>query len=177
MPQEVQVSLNCRNCDSPISPNEIFCANCGYPENGTVEQRNKFESRIGTKKRLLTSVKKEVRKAKVTLIVLGCIAALSGLYFTFITIDLALSISNCIIAIFYLGLAVWSDKQPFGAILTALILYGTLILINAAIDPSTLIRGVLWKVIIIGILIKGLNSGNEAKKVMKELEDLGVKSE
>lgn len=172
-----RLSSVCSNCKSSISENEKFCSECGFPENGSDEDRGKFRSRVGAKKRLLKVVQKEVKRAKSTLVVLGVLSALVGVLYGFVIEagDVATLVIYSIIAVIYFGLAIWSDKQPFAAILTALILYGTLIIVSAIFDPATIVSGIVLKIIIISFLIKGLKSGNEAKKVMKELEELGIK--
>ncbi len=172
---EDSANLSCSNCGSTVKPEEKFCSNCSYPHNGTDEERGQFQSKIGAKKRLLKVINKEVRKAKNTLIFLGVVNIIFGIIFGLLGDDIALVVGSAILAIIYFGLAIWSDKQPFGAILTALILYGTLILLQAAVDPSTIFQGIVLKIIIIVLLVKGLNSGLEAKKVMKELDELGIK--
>jgi hypothetical protein len=72
--------------------------------------------------------------------------------------------------VIYLILAAWSNKNPFGAILTAFIIYITLIVINAFFDPATIIQGIIIKIFFIGALIKGTRSAKEAEGFKKELE-------
>ena len=166
--------LSCLHCSSPVGIDEIFCSNCGYPQNGSEEQQSKFYRKIDAKARLLKIVEKEVKKAKTTLVILGVLNAIAGIVYGFISEDvLSLAVSS-ILAIIYFGLAIWSDKEPFSAILTGLIIYGSLILIQAVLEPISIFSGIIWKILIIALLVKGMKSGLEARRVKSELADLGV---
>lgn len=175
-PEEHPVeSGTCSNCNSPISPEEVYCSNCGYPENGDEKEKDKFQRRIDAKKGLLKEVKKEVKKGKNTLIVLGILNAIAGIYYGFVVEDVLTGVIEGILGIVYLGLSIWSDKQPFGALLSALILYLTLVLLLAILEPVTIFQGIIWKILIIGFLVRGIKSGHEAKNIYKELDELGIK--
>jgi hypothetical protein len=68
------------------------------------------------------------------------------------------------VALIYLALAFWSDKKPFIALLSGLLLYLTLIIISAVFDPISLVKGFIWKIIIISYLGKGLYSAFYSQK-------------
>jgi hypothetical protein len=77
---------------------------------------------------------------------------------------LAELLAGGIIFLIFLGLGFWSQSKPQVAILLGLLVYLSLIILSAIIDPSTLARGVIVKVVIIIFLGKGLNSARELKK-------------
>jgi len=72
----------------------------------------------------------------------------------------------------YLILAAWCNKNPFGAILTAFVLYISLMVLNAFLDPVTLFHGIIIKIFFIGAFIRGTRSAQEAQTLMTELEKL-----
>lgn len=72
-----------------------------------------------------------------------------------------------IVGFVYLGLFFWAKTNPFGATLTALIIFVTNILLSAAIDPSTVAKGMILKVIIIFALLSGVRSGLAFKRLGK----------
>lgn len=168
------VEVSCENCQATVAADEVFCPACGFPQNGTEDQKQQFKNRIHVKKKLLREVEKEVKKGKNTLIVLGILNGLIGLYYAFFLEDIGAMVVQMIVAIIYIGLSIWVDKQPFGALLSALILYLTIVLILAVIDPVTIFSGIIWKILIIGFLVRGIKSGHEARNIYRELEDLGV---
>lgn len=82
----------------------------------------------------------------------------------------ARSIETGIILLFVLlfaGLAFWTKKKPFAALLTALILYGSLLILDAVFDPSTIYKGLILKIAIIVSLITGLRNAKEAQDLRK----------
>lgn len=175
-PESSPQKTSCSNCTENIAIGEVFCPNCGFPENGTEKERNKFESRINAKKNLLREVEREVKRGRNTLIFLGILNGLAGLYYGFILEEIAVCVAQIIVAIIYLVLSTWVKKQPFGALLSALILYLTIVLLLAVIEPISLASGIVWKIVIIGFLVKGIKSGHETRNIYRELEDLGIKS-
>ncbi len=65
----------------------------------------------------------------------------------------------------FIALGFWTKKKPFYAIITALILYGVFILINALLDVSSLYRGIIFKIVVISYLIKSLSDAREAQQM------------
>ena len=83
----------------------------------------------------------------------------------FFSLDsIGILITNGILSIIYLVLGSYTSKKPLMAILLGLLLYLTTIIISAIFDPSTLIRGIIWKILIIGYLGKGVYSASSIKK-------------
>jgi hypothetical protein len=79
-------------------------------------------------------------------------------------------ISGGIIVLFagiFAGLALWTKKKPYTAILCALIFYIALIGIAAIMDPTTIWQGWIWKIVIIILLILGLRNGKESQDMME----------
>ena len=60
-------------------------------------------------------------------------------------------------------MAVYTKRKPYYAIVAALCLYAAFIILNAVIDISTLYSGVIFKIIIIVLLVKGINNAREAQ--------------
>jgi len=61
-------------------------------------------------------------------------------------------------------MAYWSQKKPFAALLSALLLYLMVIAINAIVEPTTIFKGILIKIIILSFLIKGVSSAHQGAK-------------
>lgn len=74
-----------------------------------------------------------------------------------------------IVAGIFAGLGFWAMKNPYPAILTALIFYCALILLYAAIEPVSIMRGIILKVVIIIYLVKGLKNAREAQRLKEAL--------
>ncbi len=81
-------------------------------------------------------------------------------------------IDLCIWGAFIAGFVIlgfWTKKKPYSAIVGALILYALFIILNAALDITTLYKGIILKVIIIVLLIKGLNDAREAQRMQEQM--------
>lgn len=67
-------------------------------------------------------------------------------------------IVNLILAAVMVALAIWGRRAPLAAILIAAATYAVVIVTNAIIDPVTIGQGLLVKIIIIVLLIKGIKA-------------------
>ncbi len=67
----------------------------------------------------------------------------------------------------FVCLGFWSKHKPYYAIISALILYGLFIGINAIADTSTIFSGLIFKIIIISLLIKGLSDAKAAQEMQQ----------
>ena len=75
-------------------------------------------------------------------------------------------VAGLILSSIFAGLALWVKKKPFPAVVSALAIYVLLLMLVAVEDPSNLIRGVLFKVLIIAALVRALKAVMAAEKVV-----------
>ena len=80
----------------------------------------------------------------------------------------ALLITNAVVAIIFLLLGYWSEKKPLAAIISGMTLYILVQILAAIDDPLSILKGIIFKVIVISYLIKGLLSALEAEKIKKQ---------
>lgn len=109
---------------------------------------------------------KHIRYARILLYVIAGIQIMSLFMLPtmeevelFITIGLGIGV-----AIAFVVLAIWSIKNPYKALLTALILYLAIILLNTALDPSSIIKGIAIKVISVILLFNGYRNAKEDRE-------------
>lgn len=164
----------CHYCKSKgLTDLDKFCPNCGFPQKGSQTSMKNFIWNVNNKHTLLDKQKKAVSKARNILFGLsGLFAFFAILLGALIQKDIIILSSNFIVAFIYLGLGLWSRKNPFPAILTGFFVYITLIVINAAIDEKTLIQGILMKAFIIGGFVYGYKGVKESTELEKELESI-----
>jgi hypothetical protein len=175
----------CYYCKSTgLTEADNFCPNCGFPQKGNQAQMKRFIWTINNKHTLLENQKKAVNKARYILFGLaGLFTLFSILLGAVLKFDLATLVSNFIIAAIYLGIGLWSLKNPFPAILTGFFLYITIIVINAILDPVSIFSGLLIKGFIIGGFIYGYKGVKESEALEEELasikkaKDLAVPNE
>lgn len=162
--------LTCENCNAQVVSTVKFCNSCSFPVTGSEDDKRSFRLSIGSKKRQVKDALEKIKTCKTIIYILAGILFITGLVVGFVQDDYASMIVNLCISLLYLILAAWSEKNPFGAILTAFIIYITLILINFFVDPATIFSGLLFKILFIGAFVKGVRSAKEAKDILVELE-------
>jgi hypothetical protein len=110
--------------------------------------------------------------ARKWILAVGIIYVLSAMLMTAIAGDamldeerklvLGVSLALCLI---HVGLWWWARTAPFPAAVVALVLFVTLQLINAALDPSTIIKGIVIKILFLVALIRAVQAGAEANRL------------
>ncbi|MEQ8626388.1 zinc ribbon domain-containing protein [Ekhidna sp.] len=173
----LETNLTCSNCQKPINESDTYCGNCGFPENGSDEEKNKFHYRIKLKTDVVKDAEKKIKNVKTLLFVLAGLNILLGFYFIFIldsNLTFADGVGLLISALVFIGCAIWVNKQPLMGVLAAFGFYLFLQVLAAVVDPSTILQGLLLKIIIIGVFIKGINSARDAKKYREQLAEMGA---
>lgn len=113
--------------------------------------------------------KTEVTKARNALFIIGGFYVLMGFAEAFLLDghELLFGIIDWIIAGVFIGLGFWTNSKPFVSLLIGLIFYVCLVLLFFAVEPETILRGIIWKVVIIVVLVKGIMNAMEEEKNKK----------
>ena len=164
----------CENCRNHQSIEKKFCSSCSFPVQGTDEEKYNFRLRLSSRKRLLKDAEGRMKSARTMIYVAAGLFLVSGLIAFFTSDDYATLLVSLIICVVYLILAVWSSKNSFAAILTAMIIYLTIQLINVIAAPESLFSGIILKIIIIVAFAKGIKAALEAKNLLGQLDKLGA---
>jgi len=162
----------CRCCLEHINESDQFCKTCGFSLQGTEEQQNNFIYERGYKKMQVNELTNKASRAAVTFYIIAGLMLLSGIVMFFMNAQNDESSANLIvygiISVLFLLLGVWSNKKPVAAIICGLSLYVVLILLQAAVDVSTIANGLIIKIFIIAGLVKALTSALEAERIKKQ---------
>ena len=153
----------CSLCKTEIELDSVFCGSCGFPENGTDQQVNIFHRRLSFNKNQKREADKKIKSARNTLYVLAGITILFSTIQFFSHQDTATLITGYILGVIYILLGSWTSKKPLMAVLLGLLLYVTTIVISAIVEPQTIIKGIIFKIIIIAYLTKGVFSASSIK--------------
>lgn len=155
----INANEKCSFCkEVVVSPKVIFCSNCGYPENGTDKERTRFFAKRTIEKHERIDARKQIKSARNTLYTLCGIMLVFGVIIFFGNNSVLELGIHLFFSFLYLTLAFWSEKKPFEALLIALLLYVTLLVIGFIDNPRSIFSGIIWKVIIISFLGKGMYS-------------------
>lgn len=159
----------CSSCLEIVSEKYVYCTHCGYPQNGSVKQMALHEKAIIDCKKDASEANRKIKNARTTLYVISVITFLFGLISFSGELGSALLTVSFIQSIIYLILGFWSNKKPLIALLMGLFLYLTVIIISAVTEPSTVIKGIIFKVIIISFLGRGIYAALSLKKLEDDI--------
>jgi len=130
------------------------------------------ESIFGASDFYTRKYEQKIRNARIILFIIACANVLT----IFTTLKMpepqiwfAMGIDAAIGLIFF-ALGFWTKQKPYTALLTATIVYSSLIVIGGIIDPSTQYKGLIIKVIFIVMLIQGIRNGKQAQDLKEVLD-------
>jgi len=164
MEEIISVASHCSQCEAQINPNQVFCSICGFPEQGSDSEKSKFHANRVMKKRKVDDANKRIKSARNGLFVVSALSFVGGLFYFFAYDDMGALVVSAILSLIYLGLGYWAQEKPLVALVLGLTVYITTIALSSIIDPSTLFKGIIIKMVIIYYLVKGVNSALELKK-------------
>lgn len=168
----LEATNTCEHCHAYHDAGRKYCSQCSFPIDGTEDEKRSFRLTVSSRKRFLDDARDKIKSARIVIQVLAGLFFLIGLFMGFAMDDFASMIANLCLCVIYLMLAAWCNQNALGAILTAFIIYITLMVVNVIIDPATLFQGVIIKFFVIAGLVKGIRSAQEAKGFLKELQNL-----
>jgi hypothetical protein len=170
----ISPDVTCENCSTQNPVEKKFCSQCSFPVGGTEDEQRSFRLMVSSRKRLLSDASDKIKSAKYTIYILAGIFFLVAGIAGWANEDIPTLVVNLCLCLLYLIFAAWCTKNPFGAILTAFIVYITILVINFFVDPSTLISGIIIKIFVIAAFVKGIRSAQEGQGYLKELQKLNA---
>ena len=100
-------------------------------------------------------------------VIFGCIMYGSGAYEDpGIILGVAIAIG-----VVFLLLGFWTKSKPYTAIVTGLVLFIVLHVLEAISDPTQIYKGVIMKVLVIVYLVKSLGDAKEAQEMKKNFDN------
>ncbi|AYL95979.1 zinc ribbon domain-containing protein [Mucilaginibacter celer] len=172
IPAAVVPAERCTYCNTEIKAEDTFCTQCGYPVKGTETEQNHFISEREIQEIDLFTYNKSLRQATNTLYYLSGIFVFAALIYFGLHKDdpdvVAVVITNIIMAAIFLVLGSYSKRKPLACLVSGLSLYVIVQVLNAVVSPTSLLQGILVKIIIIGYMIRGIKSAMDVEKIRKE---------
>ena len=77
-------------------------------------------------------------------------------------------IGQAVVVFTFFGLWVWSRSAPLPAAIVGLVIYVSLNVIAVMIDPTNLIKGIIFKILIIVLLCKGIGAGLKHRQLQQQ---------
>ncbi|MBL1280213.1 MAG: hypothetical protein COA33_008080 [Fluviicola sp.] len=120
-------------------------------------------------------VKKEINNGRYALLIIGGLYIIAGFAESFIIEghDIIFGIIDWGVAAIFIGLGIWSFRKPYIALIIGLSFYIFIIALLAFADPSTILSGIIWKILIIFYLISSIKTAKDQKpKTQIKSDDL-----
>ena len=117
---------------------------------------------------------KSIRNARTALFVVAGVQLLFGIIYGLAQGNeeaMPIMIVAIVIAAIFFGLGMWTKSKPYTAILTGLILFIALHILEAVVDPASIVRGIILKVLVIVYLGKSLKDAREAQEMKKNFDN------
>jgi len=100
-----------------------------------------------------------VRLAGSSLLAVGVLSAIGQLIDFVMGCSKEALVGGLIFAAFYVGLWHWSKRRPLKATAIGLGVYVALAVGNLIIDPAILLRGLVFRILVVALLIRGVRAG------------------
>lgn len=122
---------------------------------------------------LKSDTEKSINKGRMALFIVAGLYIIVGVYegliMDFHVIEFG--IIDWVVSAIFIGLGLWSYKKPSLALIIGLGVYVALILVLAFVDPVTIVKGILWKALIIYYLITSIITAREVEAKIKIKQD------
>ncbi len=161
--------IQCPACKTEIYPQDNLCENCRFPCHGSEKEKSIHIGRFIAKKGIVRDSSDAVGNVKKILFGLAALNVFSVIVMysstTYHWLDLSL---NGFLALVFVFCAIFVEKAPllFTALPLAILL--CVYILNAIIDPVSLVNGIIIKVLIVGSLVYSIYLSLKAKRFQKQ---------
>lgn len=169
--------LPCIHCGVGNTTGAAFCQTCGKAlpletSPRIIEGGSFAESGVGQTMQL-ELLAKQASGAWKALLAVAIIQTLAAIVLSALLIEelgmIVPLITGGIAATFW-ALFLWARSNPLPASICGMIVYVTLIALDAATDPTQLVRGWLLKIIIISVLAKAISAGIKHRELRRRVQ-------
>jgi predicted nucleic acid-binding Zn ribbon protein len=150
LPDHVDLD-RCPKCGAATPAGERFCSGCGADVDA---------------ERLAVQIAPKMRRARNWILAVGIVYLVTSVAFVAAGMvpdeakGILLGINGALCAI-HIGLFFWAKSAPFAAAVVALVLFVTVHVANAVLDPTTIAQGIVIKAAFLAALIAAVRSGHE----------------
>lgn len=168
----------CIHCGQGNTAGAAFCHSCGkalplYTTPRIIEDGSFAESSVGQSMQL-ELLAKQASTAWKALLAVAIIQTLGAIAFTALLMKELGPIVPVItfgIALTFWALCIWARRNPLPASVCGMIVFVTLIALDAIADPTQLVRGWLLKIIVISVLAKAISAGIKHRELRGRMSD------
>jgi len=157
MSEELEVEkpkLKCYCCKAEYNETDSFCGSCGYPFNASEEEQKQFSIKYTVTKFGKDGVENKIKEARIILYVIASFTVLQGIILYASNENMVALIINLAIAALFACFGFWSKKNPFAATFSGVLVYMAMIILMTIIDPLSIAKGIIMKVLFSAALIR-----------------------
>jgi len=177
-------ALTCPHCSADNEMDSAFCASCGKALPSAQPTSPRI---IGVVERPSTApglalrsdeLQRQLKKAAGALLAVAILQCVFGTVLVLASsslddtadVPLAATYASVLVlgAVFF-ALYIWARRNPLPAAICGLVVFVTLHLIDALVDPTTIVRGIIIKVIIIVVLARAISAGVRYRRMQQVL--------
>lgn len=161
----------CTKCEEEIEENSKFCTSCGYPQNGSVQEKKAFRIRKQKELSKYREIELTATVGKSVLFMLGSFYLVWAIYTNVFLYEphFLMIIIDFLEAFIYLGLWFWAKRKLLPATISGLFFFTTMFIIGIIANPySGLLIG--FKGLFFILLIISVTSARRYEKMKKEFE-------
>lgn len=157
-----------------------FCPKCGFPANGTEQDQKNFYHALKLKQDVLDDAQKKLKRVTAMLYILAGINVLYGLYFFGAGAALygddagIIGATTIIMGLIFIGCGLWVKKNPVAGTVTAFSIYALVQVASALVEPETIFQGIILKIIIVVIFVRGIRSAFDYREYQRKLDEHAV---
>jgi hypothetical protein len=183
--EEKLMGHQCPHCSTTNPPDARFCESCGesFPETDVSRPRVVSGSDVASTEtgRSLQAdqLKQQSRKAAGALLAVAILQVIFGTFMYLVarnevannpelTVDRAAIGTVYGVGGLFFALYLWARKNPLPAAIVGLVIFVSLHLLDAVLDPTAIARGIIVKIIIIVVLIKAIQAGVRHRTISRE---------
>ena len=181
-------TVNCPHCSAGNQSGSKFCESCGKalpeaaPSGPTVVNPYQAATTSAGQSVQSDELKKRSNSAFGALLAVGIMQVVFGVIMYMMLKDdprVDPDAANILLAtvigvgVLFFGLAFWARVNPLPAAIVGLVLFVSLHLWEAVADPTSIARGIIFKVIIIVVLVKAIQAGVQHRDLRRRTASSG----
>ncbi|MEZ4444934.1 MAG: hypothetical protein R3B72_38025 [Polyangiaceae bacterium] len=144
----------CRACGDALAVDAKFCDGCGAR---VLSDEEHYE--------LTQRLEPQMAKGRTWIGAIAILYVLGGVVLYLMNEEISVLVVNFVLAAIQAGLWLWSKRSLLPAAITALVLYVSIQLLNAVLEPESIARGMLVKVLFLLALGRAIQAGLEARRL------------
>jgi hypothetical protein len=161
------VSIHCSTCPGQIRLGDEICPSC--KRTITRDELDALRRRWEGTDPEAAQLSNDVAYGRAALLVVAGLSLISGLVYSVIEesfrpLAFALTISAVMVGLFF-----WGRRRPLAAMVVGITAYLVLELVGALVSPESILRGILFKIFIIGTLGAGISAEVHRRKQETQL--------